>query len=49
MLSLKSARASGDYLLDRGDGSAESVKDYEVPFDESDTYKKIEELEEIEG
>ena len=47
VLSLKSARASGDYLLDRGDGSAESVKDYEVPFDESDTYKKIEDIEDI--
>ena len=33
-----------DYLLDRGDGSAESVEDYKVPFDESDTYKKIEEI-----
>ena len=33
-----------DYLLDRGDGSAESVEDYEVPFDESATYKKIEEI-----
>ncbi|MBP3872698.1 MAG: hypothetical protein J6E32_03185, partial [Lachnospiraceae bacterium] len=33
-----------DYLLDRGDGSAESVEDYKVPFDESATYKKIEEI-----
>ena len=35
---------SCDYLLDRGDGSAEAVEDYKVPFEESDTYKKIESL-----
>ena len=31
-----------DYVLDRGDGSPESVEDYKVPFEESDTFKKIE-------
>lgn len=35
---------SCDYILDRGDGSAESVEDYKVPFDQTDTYKKLEEL-----
>ena len=33
-----------DYVLDRGDGSKESVEDYKVPFEESDTFKKIEAL-----
>lgn len=33
-----------DYVLDRGDGSIESVEDYQVPFDESDMYKKIESI-----
>jgi hypothetical protein len=33
---------SCDYTLDRGDGTPESVENYEVPFDESDTFKKIE-------
>lgn len=35
---------SCDYILDRGDGSAESVEDYDVPFEETDTYKKIESI-----
>lgn len=35
---------SCDYTLDRGDGTPESVENYEVPFDESDTFKKIETL-----
>ena len=30
-----------DYYLDRGDGSAESVEDYDVPFDQTDTFQKI--------
>lgn len=29
-----------DYVLDRGDGSAESVEDYKTPFEESETFKK---------
>ena len=33
-----------DYILDRGDGSADSVEDYRVPFEESDTFKRIESL-----
>lgn len=35
---------SCDYVLDRGDGSAESVEDYEVPFEETEIYKKIESI-----
>lgn len=33
-----------DYVLDRGDGSIESVEDRKVPFDQTDTYAKIEEI-----
>ena len=33
-----------DYVLDRGDGSAESVEDYKVPFDQTETFEKIVEL-----
>ena len=33
-----------DYVLDRGDGSVESVEDYKAPFEESETFKKIEKL-----
>lgn len=33
-----------DYVLDRGDGSIESVEDQKVPFDQTDTYAKIEEI-----
>lgn len=35
---------SCDYTLTRGDGSAESVEDYEPPFDETSTFRSIVEL-----
>lgn len=33
-----------DYVLDRGDGSVDSVSDYKTPLDQTEIYKKLEQI-----